>query len=292
MFGTCQGLDNKNRLSSIKVSGQRPSRRRDRRHCEEGITLIADRLRGSRFAASRAALLLALATLSGTTGATSLFGQETHIDTPYRWIEQGMRFAVSPGYVFTSRGSLNLGPGSTPTGAGRFRIRVSNPLTFEINATYGNSNRFILYPLAEGGPATVDTVNSGWILAEAAVQFTFTGARTWHGIQPYLIFGGGGIFALNEEVSPLEEVIDDLSPYVYEVGSAPDFLAAAGIEWILSRKVGLSFEARDHVWRLKAPEIFFTPEILEIILETGAPAPSESEWTNNVELSLSVWFYP
>ncbi len=223
--------------------------------------------------------------------APSLYGQEPSIDTPYRWIEQGMRFAVSPGYIFTSRGSLNLGPGSTPTAAGRFRIRVSNPLSFEINATYGNSNRFIVDPLANGGPAVVDTVNSSWILAEAAVQFTFTGGRTWHGIQPYLIFGGGGIFGLGEEVSPFEDLLN-LQLYVYEIGSAPDFLAAGGLEWILSRKVGLSFEVRDHIWRLKAPEGFFTPEILQIILETGAPAPSESEWTNNVEFSLSIWFYP
>ena len=238
--------------------------------------------------ASRTVWLLSLTLLAG---APELLAQQPTIDTPYRWIEQGMRFGVSPGYVMTSRGSLNIGPGSTPTAAARFRIRVSNPLTFEINTTYGNSNRYIVDPLADGGPAVVDTVSSGWLLAEAAVQFTFTGARTWHGIQPYLIFGGGGIFGLGEEVSPLEEELE-LEGFVYEIGSAPDFLAAGGVEWILSRTVGLSFEVRDHIWRLKAPEGFFSPEILQIILESGAPAPSETEWTNNVEFSLSIWIYP
>ena len=79
---------------------------------------------------------------------------------------------------------------------------------------------------------------------------------------------------------------------MYEMGSAPSFLAAGGLEWLISRSVGLGFEARDHIWRLKAPEAFFRPEVLEIILESGAPAPQESEWTNNVEFSLSVWIYP
>lgn len=220
-----------------------------------------------------------------------LRAQEPTIDTPYRWIEKGMRFAVSPGYILTSRGSLGLGPGSTPTAAGRFRIRVSNPLSVGVNITYGNSDRRIVNPFAVGGPAVIDTVNSSWLLAEAAVQFTFTGSRTWHGIQPYLMFGGGGIFGLGEEVSPLVEDLE-IEGFVYEIGSAPSFLAGAGLEWLISRKVGLSFEVRDHIWRLKAPEGFFDPEVLEIILESGAPAPNESQWTNNVEFSLSFWFYP
>jgi hypothetical protein len=230
-----------------------------------------------------------LALLAGS--APILRAQEPSIDTPYRWIEKGMRFAVSPGYILTSRGSLGLGPGPTPTAAGRFRLRVSNPLSFEVDVTYGNSDRRIVNPFAIGGPAVIDTVNSPWLLAEAAIQFTFTGSRTWHGIQPYLLFGGGGIFGLGEEVSPLVEELE-LEPFVYEIGSAPSFLAAGGLEWLISRKVGLSFEVRDHIWRLKAPEGFFLPEILEIILESGAPAPNESEWTNNVEFSLGFWFYP
>lgn len=230
-----------------------------------------------------------LVMLAGT--APILRAQEPSIDTPYRWIEKGMRFGVSPGYILTSRGSLGLGPGSTPTAAARFRIKVSNPISVEVDLTYGNSDRRILNPFAIGGPATIDTVNSNWLAAEAAVQFTFTGARTWHGIQPYLVFGGGGIFGLGEGVSPLVEELE-LDDFVYEMGSAPSFLAAGGLEWLISRSVGLGFEARDHIWRLKAPEAFFRPEVLEIILESGAPAPQESEWTNNVEFSLSVWIYP
>ena len=90
-----------------------------------------------------------LALLAGS--APILRAQEPSIDTPYRWIEKGMRFGVSPGYILTSRGSLGLGPGSTPTAAGRFRIRVSNPLSVGINVTYGNSDRRIVNPFAIGG---------------------------------------------------------------------------------------------------------------------------------------------
>ena len=235
--------------------------------------------------------MLLLLPLAGT-GAEHLAAQEApSIDTPYRWIEKGLRFGVSPGYILTSRGSLGLGPGPTPTVAGRFRYRLSNPLSIGVSVTYGNSDRRVVNPFAAGGPAVIDTVNSNWLLAEATIQFAFTGARTWHGIQPYLIFGGGGIFGLGEEVSPLIEELE-LEDFAFQIGTAPAFLAAGGVEWIVSRKVGLSFEVRDHIWRLKAPEGFFSPEVLQLIAESGAPAPRESEWTNNVEFSLTFWFYP
>ncbi|MEJ2337193.1 MAG: hypothetical protein P8Y26_16385 [Gemmatimonadales bacterium] len=245
-------------------------------------------LRGLRMVGRRVVLPF-LAMLAGT--APILHAQQPSIDTPYRWIEKGMRFGISPGYILTNRGSLGLGPGSTPTAAGRFRLRVSNPLSFEVDVTYGNSDRRIVNPYADGGPAVIDTVNSNWLLAEVAVQFTFTGARTWHGVQPYLVFGGGGIFGLGEEVSPLVQELE-IEGFVYEIGTAPDFLAAGGVEWLISKTVGLGFETRDHIWRLKAPPEFFVPEVLEAILESGVDAPSESEWTNNIEFSLSVWIYP
>jgi hypothetical protein len=55
--------------------------------------------------------------------------------------------------------------------------------------------------------------------------------------------------------------------------------------------VGLGFEFRDHIWRIKTPDGFFDPLVLENIIESGAPAPQESQWTNNFELSLTLWFY-
>ncbi len=247
-----------------------------RTHCE-----------GRRIGPPRVALLLLAVLAAGTREAGA---QQPNIDTPYRWIDRSMRAGLSPGYIFTGRGSLELGPGSTPTLAGRFRIRVGSPLSIGINSMYGGSDRFVVNPLAEGGPAVVDTVGSSWLLIELGVQFAFTGARTWHGVQPYILIGGGALFGLQNEVSPLVELLG-LEPFVFKVGTWPSFLAGGGMEWLVSSRVGLGFEFRDHIWRIKTPDGFFDPLVLENIIESGAPAPQESQWTNNFELSLTLWFY-
>ena len=236
----------------------------------------------------RVALLLLAVLAAGTREAGA---QQPDIDTPYRWIEGSMRFGVAPGYLSASRGALELGPGSTETIAGRFRIRVGSPLSIGLNATYGGSDRFVVNPLAEGGPTVVDTVGSSWLLIDLEVQFALTGARTWHGVHPYILLGGGILFGLQNEVSPLVEELE-LEPFVFDIGTAPSFLVGGGFEWVISPRFGLGFELRDHIWRLKPPIGFFDPLVLANIIESGAEAPQESQWVNNFEFSVLLSYYP
>lgn len=230
-----------------------------------------------------AALILSLA-------APPARAQEERITSPFRWIPTGLRAGVTVGYLNTSRGNLRFGPGPTEFGAARLRARVSSPLSIELGAGVGSSDRFVIDPRPQTGPEAVDTVSSNWVSGHLAFQLALTGARTWHGIQPYVLFGGGIISAIDEERS---EVFADsaLADFVYEMGTAPVFQAGAGAELRPSRRIGVGFELRDLLFRLKAPAGFFRPEVLDAIEEAGAPAPEGSVWTNNLELSVGLWYY-
>lgn len=214
---------------------------------------------------------------------------QERIDSPFRWIPNGLRIGATGGYLSTSRGNLGFGPGSTEFAAARFRARVSSPLSLELGAGLGSSDRPVVDPRLETGPAPVDTVTSSWLSAHAAIQLALTGSRTWHGIQPYVLFGGGLMAGIDEERS---EVFADtaLADFRYEIGTAPVFQAGAGAELRPSGRIGLGFELRDHLFRLRAPDGFFRAEVLDAIEEAGAPAP-ENAWTNNLELSVSLWYY-
>lgn len=216
-------------------------------------------------------------------------GAQERIDSPYRWIPQGLRIGATGGYLSTSRGSLGFGPGPTEFAAARFRARVSSPLSLELGVGLGSSDRAVIDPRLQTGPAAVDTVSSSWLSAHAALQLALTGARTWHGIQPYILFGGGLMAGIDEERS---EVFADtaLADFRYQIGTAPVFQAGLGAEFRPSPRVGLGLEFRDHLFRLKAPDGFFRAEVLDAIEEAGGPAP-ETVWTNNLELSVSLWYY-
>lgn len=240
------------------------------------------------------ALLLAFPTLLAV--PTPLQGQQEgggeSIDTPYRWIERGFRAGLHGGWVASDRGQTDLGPGPTAAFGGRVRVRVSSPLSLEANVGYGSSDRWVIDPRPESGTALapVDTVGLDWLLLQGAMQFAFTGARTWHGLQPYALVGVGLVVGVNEETSGVFEA-SDLELFRYELNSAPVVQAGLGFEWLLGGGFGLGFEARDHLWRIKAPDGFFRSDVLDRIEELGLPAPRDSDWTHNIELSVTLWRY-
>lgn len=216
--------------------------------------------------------------------------QEERIDSPYRWIPRGLRVAPVGGYLEAGRGSLEFGPGPTSLVGGRFRARVSSPLSIELGALLGPAERFVIDPRLETGPAPVDTVASTWLAAQLALQVAFTGRRTWHGIHPYLLLGTGLLIGIDEDES---EVFADtaLADFRYNLNAAPLFQAGLGAEVHVSDRIGIGFEVRDYLVRLKAPDGFFRPEVLETIEEAGATAPNDTQWPSNLEFSVSLWYY-
>lgn len=212
------------------------------------------------------------------------------IDTPYRWIDRGVRVGLVGGWVVADRGSSNLGPGPTEAAGLRSRLRLAGPISLEAGTAFGNADRLVVDPRSEGGPAVLDTVPLRWVLAEAGVQLALTGARTWHGLQPFVSVGAGFIIGVDE---PRSEALSDPDgdAFRFELNTAPAALAGLGAEWIVSDRTGISFEVRDHLWRLTTPPGFFRPAVLSNIEEANAPTPEEREWTHNPEFSLTLWYY-
>lgn len=216
--------------------------------------------------------------------------QEGTIDTPYRWIERGIRVGLYGGYVFTNRGQLNLGPGSTPIVGARARFRVSSPLTLEINLGYGfDSNLFLTDPRSPKYPAPIDTVGVTWGIVQGIIQFSLTGARTWHGIQPYFLLGGGVYFGLSQQ--PTDQIVIPTRDFLFRIGTQPVADFGIGVERHFGQTVGVALEIRDHLWRIAAPDGFFRPDILLELGEDNLPVAESSDWTMNFEFSLAGYYY-
>lgn len=216
--------------------------------------------------------------------------QEERIDSPYRWIERGLRASAYGGYVLADRGTLGIGPGSTELFGGRFRVRISSPLSLEVNLGYGSAERDVIDPRLDEGPAPVETLPLDWLVAEAAFQLAIPGARTWHRLQPYVLFGGGLVRGLGEKAGETFSA-PELADFRFRLGTAPAALAGLGVEWIPGGRVGIGFEARDQIWRIKTPDGFFRADVLEHLEDLGAEAPRESDWTHNLEVSAAIWLY-
>ncbi|MDT8436869.1 MAG: hypothetical protein RRA92_08950 [Gemmatimonadota bacterium] len=219
-----------------------------------------------------------------------LRAQEERIDTPYRWIDRSLRVTPFAGYVFADRGGLDQGPGSSAIFGARLRARLSSPLTFELEGGLGSSERYVVDPRLETGPAIVDEANVDWLLVQAGFQLALTGARSYHRIQPYVMVLGGVLQGLGEETP---EAFRDfgLERFRFRIGTTPAFTLGFGAEWDVSDRIGLGLEVRDRIWRVTTPDGWFDQNILERIEELGVEAPQESYWTNNIELGAGISYY-
>lgn len=236
-----------------------------------------------------ARLVLAICGLAALAAPATVQAQEERIESSYRWIDRSIRAGPYAGYIFTSRGNLSQAPGPSPVFGGRFRIRISSPLSFEISAGYGSSDLYVTDPRLEV-PSIVDTTTSSWLLAEAYIQLALTGARSVRGLQPYLLFGGGILQGLSEEVADIY-ALPGLELYRFEIGTTPSIGVGLGVEWDISERLGLSAEVRDHLWRFQSPEAFFFLPNLANFADSGVEAPKESFWTNNIDVSATLFYY-
>lgn len=220
----------------------------------------------------------------------ALEAQAERIDSPFRWRERGFRVGLFAGHHAANRGRLEFAQGPTNVVGARMRARASSPLSFELGATYGAADRWTLDVLADGGPAIVDTVAAGWLRADVGVQIGLTGARTWNGIHPYGLIGGGFVFGVNEGAS--EALADQaLEPFRYDISTAPHLYVGLGFEVFPSEKIGIGLEIRDHLVRVNSPEGYLLPTTLDLFEAAGGPAPESTVWSHSPEFGVVIWYY-
>jgi hypothetical protein len=215
---------------------------------------------------------------------------QERIETPFEWIEGSLRLGAYAGSFSGARGSMDMGPGSSTVFGVRLRTRVSSPLSLELGFGMGNSDRYVIDPRLPAGPAPVDTVEANWFLIQGGFQIALTGARTLHQLQPYVILAGGILKGRGEVVSDSMMAVEDQAVR-YRIGTAGIFTAGVGVEWLPTEKIGIGLELRDQLLRVKAPPGFFDTAVLQNIEDLGLQAPTESEWTHNLELSASLYYY-
>ena len=208
-------------------------------------------------------------------------GSAQTIPSPYRYVEDTQSAGPFGGWLVTDRGDNEIGPHSAPIIGGRYTVRLSGPLSGEVGLATIPTQRTVQQRISATGDSlrlqALGDVNSLILLGEAGLRFHITGPRPWTGLAPYASLSAGGVWdALG--TSDLEEAV--AADQRVEFG--PGFAVGAGLgtDWFLSERFVLRVEARDYLWRLTTP-IGLTP----------AARQEETEWANNIGLTLGIAIY-
>ncbi len=170
--------------------------------------------------------------------------------SPYRDIRAGAGPVFLVGHLSGDRGRADAGPSNALTFGLRYELSLGRPTVLLLSATYARGDRFIIDPAAASssparrtGPADTDL-----LLTEVGLQLRLTGAKSWHGLAPYIGPTLGLGFDLN---SP-----GDSTGSGYHFGTKILLSGQGGIRWHAGRRVTAHLDARALFWRLKYPVSF------------------------------------
>lgn len=225
----------------------------------------------------RASTPVLLAAIVAATALPSL-AEAQSIPSPYRFIERKQETGPFFGLMWTDPGRFGFGPGDGPVVGGRWGLELSGPLSLEGVATFLRGTRDVIHPGRVEGDRKIGEADQLLTMLEARLKFSLVGARTWHGLNPFLVAGGGIGFDLAGS-SPAEAT---LAPEdVFEFGSSFIGTLGAGTRWFVTERLAVRTDALFSLWEIPTPLGFADSS-------RGFEGVEEKEWLRGLQISVSA----
>jgi hypothetical protein len=203
------------------------------------------------------------------------------IDSPYRFVEHTQTLSLFGGWLGTRTGPVDAGPQPGPQFGVRYGLRVGGPFSAEADVFTVPTTRIVYDTITVGGEfrqeGEVDAALVGVLLA---LRFNLTGPRTWHGVQPYAVFGGGAVLNLSGRGEVEDAIPEDVR---FRFGTRFAGQLGGGAEWFATERLSLRLDARGVLWRLNTPPAFRAGDRAQLI-----PA---DEWSRNDFITIGVGYH-
>jgi hypothetical protein len=180
--------------------------------------------------------------------------------SPYRDVLRGPMLRVTTGYFSGTRGKIPVGPTDGPTGGLRFEYPMGNLFTFASGIAYAQTDAFFFDP-NDSLPQAHGPINNDLMLFDLGLQASLTGAKTFHGFQPYVGASLGLVFGTG--------IGADSSGYNF--GTKFSYAPELGLRWYPARRVSVELGYRFVLYKLRYP-LSYRPNLLPVTDEL-------TEWT-------------
>src|SRR3989449_5040356 len=162
--------------------------------------------------------------------------------SPYRDVGRGATLVLTFGHLGGSRGGPGVGISDGPTGGLRYEASFG-ALGAALGIAYGHTTRFVVDPTKDSVSRKSGPFDTDVVLADAALQLSLTGRKTWHGLAPYV---GGALGVAVGGGSPPD-------PSGYNFGNKLTLAPQAGVRWYPARRVSVRADFRLVLWKLRYP---------------------------------------
>jgi hypothetical protein len=214
----------------------------------------------------RTALLLAAAV---TALARSASAQS--VPSPIRDVTTTQGVHVFTGIMFPERGvqitdstEVNFGPKVAPLVGVSYELRATGGLNFQLAVSFSPSERRLYAPEYVADSTRVEAIDTGVdvpsaiLMTDAALLFHLTGPRSWHGLAPYVV-AGGGIVADVRGTLQAEADQDLEGEELYRFGPTFALRTGVGSDWFVGDNLSIRAELQGRLWRTSPPDAFVLP---------------------------------
>lgn len=217
----------------------------------------------------RTAALVWLGVVASWNAATAQVGYDP-AHSPYRDIPRGGVWVVGGGYLSGSRGDVGVGLSNGVTGGIRYET-LFGAIGASLGLAYGRTDRFVVNPYRDTTSRKTGPFKNDVVLADAGLQLSLTGRKTWRGFAPYI---GGALGVAISGAAPR-----DTSGYRF--GTKFTLAPNAGVRWYPARRVSVRADFRLVLWKLNYPLQY--KQVLETVDNTPVlPATASlTDWTSH-----------
>jgi hypothetical protein len=196
--------------------------------------------------------------------------------SPYRDLEYTQEWTFFGGYFNPRKDRVGVAPQAGDMYGGRWDLRIGGPAyLFGRVATASLAHR-VIDPKQPIGKRDVGSVTLPILFTDAGFGMNLTGFKTWHGLVPEVLLGGGTTADLRGRA--------DVGKYKFGVPFTLTFGGA--VKWVPAGRWQVRADWSNYVYQIRYPETYF--------LRVGTddpvllPGAVHSSWYRNSALQLGL----
>lgn len=196
--------------------------------------------------------------------------------SPYKDRDYNRDWTLFGGTFNAERDPVGVAPTDGPMAGIRWQMHLTGPLYFGVRLAGASVDRTIIDPSKVIAERVVGTEKVPMVFADAGLEMSLTGHKTWHGIAPFLNGGVGFVGDLRGA--------NDVGSYRF--GIPFTMTVGTGLSWTPARNWSVRVDWSHYIYRIGYPNSYFLKTTEDdAVLPVGA---SRSFWRRNPALLVGV----
>lgn len=221
------------------------------------------------------ALIIGILLAATASSATAQVGYPPD-RSPYRDRDYNRDWTFFGGQFTAEPDPVGVAPTNGPMAGIRWQMHMTGPLYFGVRLAGASVDRTVIDPAKRTAERVVGTEKVPLMFADAALELSLTGHKTWHGIAPF-VNGGVGF------VGDLRGANDVGS---YRFGIPFSMTLGTGLSWAVARNWSLRLDWSHFIYRISYPTTYYLKTTEDPpVLAAGDP---RSFWRRNPALLVGV----